>query len=534
MTELPIDDGPTWDVVIIGTGMGGAMLGHALSGQGRRVLFLERGLATLPEGQPTGEGDITDPDARLRYGLWPDPVRMIVDGRVSETYAAVGCAVGGSTRLYAAALERFAPDDFAPTAALPHPAGPWPIGYAEIAPYYTQAEELLRVVGTRDPLGDATSPERPPPPPAAPVDDIFIADLAKAGLHPYRLHVGIGYEPGCAECIGILCHRGCKSDAANRCMIPAIASGNTELRTECEVVRIESSGRQVTGVIYRRDKVLHRAHGRIVALAAGTLRSAGLMLLSANQDHPAGLGNASGLVGRNIMFHASDWIAMWPSKKASMEGPRKTIALRDLYRVDGLRLGSFQSVGLPAGYGNILMQLYHWFDSSPLSRLRILRPFLRIPAFAAARIFGSASIFALIIEDLPYPDNRIAVDPAEPGRIIIHYRIRDELLQRWQAARSQLRRRLRGMRSFFLRPTLMLDTGHPCGTCRFGDDPTTSVLDRDCRAHDLDNFFVVDASFMPSSAGINPSLTIAANALRVAGAIGAQLDQLADPARSSA
>ncbi|KRB85619.1 hypothetical protein ASE00_02180 [Sphingomonas sp. Root710] len=514
MTADIDDDGSPWDVVIVGTGMGGAALGYALARRGRRVLFLERGVLQPASEQPAGE--VTDPDERLRLGLWPDPVRMIVNGRATESYAAIGCAAGGSTRLYAAALERFEPDDFDST-------GGWPVPYAEMARSYAEAEDVLNVLGTRDPLGDPGAPELPPPPPCAPVDQVFIDDFARAGLHPYRLHVGIGYRPGCRECLGVVCDRACKSDAANSFLQPALATGHAELRAECEVTAIDSSGRTATAVAYRRNGVLRRVHGRVVVLAAGALRSPGLMLLSANADHPAGLANRSGLVGRHLMFHASDWVALWPSRKAGMDGPRKTIALRDFYRAGGGRLGAFQSVGLTAGYGNVLMFLYDWFDRGALARLRFLRPFLRIPAAIAAKLFGKASIFALIMEDLPYPGNRVAVDPAAPGRIIVHYDIHPELAERSRMARKLLRERLGGLRKFFLRPDFMIDTGHPCGTCRFGDNPATSVLDRDCRAHDLDNLFVVDASFMPSSAGVNPSLTIAANALRVAGTIDAQL-----------
>lgn len=514
MTADIDDDDIPWDVVIVGTGMGGAALGYALARRGRRVLFLERGVLRPASEQPVGE--VTDPDERLRLGLWPDPVRMIVNGRTTESYAAIGCAAGGSTRLYAAALERFEPDDF-------DSAGGWPVPYAEMARFYTEAEDALNVLGTRDPLGDPAAPERPVPPPCAPVDGVFIDDFEQAGLHPYRLHVGIAYQPGCRECLGTICERACKSDAANRFLQPALATGHAALRTQCEVTAIDSRGRLATAVAYRRDGVLRRVRGRVVVLAAGALRSPGLMLLSANADHPAGLANSSGLVGRNLMFHASDWVALWPSRKAGMDGPRKTIALRDFYRAGAVRLGAFQSVGLSAGYGNILMFLYDWFDRGALARLRFLRPFLRIPAAIAAKLFGKASIFALIMEDLPYRDNRVAIDPADPGRIIVQYDIRPELVARGRMARKLLRERLGGLRKFFLRPDFMIDTGHPCGTCRFGDDPAASVLDRDCRAHDCDNLFVVDASFMPSSAGVNPSLTIAANALRVAEAIDAQL-----------
>lgn len=528
-----IDDGErVWDIVVVGTGMGGGALGFALAAGGRSVLFLERGVSELAAPEP-GEVEVEAPARRLALGYWPERVRMIVDGRSTDRHAALGCAVGGSTRLYAAALERFDRGDLEPDAASPHPAGPWPIRYDMLAPYYARAEELLGVKGTRDPLGDPEAPERPRPPAAAPVDGVLLRDFARAGLHPYRLHVGIAYLPGCAECIGKICRTGCKSDAASRFVQPAVAGGAT-LRTGCEVLRVESDGVRATGVLYRHEGRLARARGRVIALAAGTLRSPALLLASAGDDHPHGLANSSGMVGRNLMFHASDWVAIWPSRKAPAHGPRKTISLRDFYRVDGARLGAFQSVGVTAGYGNILVFLYGWFDRGPFGWLRPLRPLLRIPAKIAARLFGTATIFALILEDMPYPDNRVELDPARPDGIVVRYRIREELAERAKLARRTIRARLPANRKFWVSAEIGIDDGHPCGTCRFGDDPATSVLDANCQAHDVADLYVVDGSFMPSSAGANPSLTIAANALRVAAAIDARLGAAGPPLTSAA
>jgi choline dehydrogenase-like flavoprotein len=523
--DKPIQDTDTiWDVIVIGTGMGGGTVGYSLAQQGRKVLFLERGLAELASERASRE--VEDPADRMRIGQWPERVTNIIDDRRTDAFPAMGCGVGGSTKLYAAALERFERTDFEPPENSPHPAGAWPITYDQMAPYYSRAEELLAVLGTRDPLGEKDSPDRPRPPPAAPVDGVFLRDFARAGLHPYRLHVGIAYAPGCQECLGHVCLRACKSDTAHKCVAPALASGHAELRTECEVLRIESEGRTATGVIYRQHEQDYRVRGRIVILSAGSLRSAGLLLLSANADHPAGLANSSGQVGRNLMFHATDWLAIWPSRKASAKGPRKTISLRDFYLLDGKRLGSLQSTGLLAGYGNILMFLYRSFDESRWRWLKPVRPFLRIPAKIAAKLFGNASIFALILEDLPYPENRVEVDPANPGKIQVRYKMHDELIERSQIARQAIDKALKNTRRYWLHQRITLNSGHPCGTCRYGTDPATSVLDPDCRAHDVDNLFVVDAAFMPSSAGANPSLTIAANALRVADAIGRQLDRV--------
>lgn len=525
------DEEGAWDVVIVGAGMGGGALGHALASKGWHVLFLERGRGTTDLVDESGE--LEDAGERLRFGRWPDRARMVIDGRTSERFVALGCGVGGSTPFYGGALERFARADLEPEDA--HPAGAWPIGYDELAPFYAEAEAALGVRGTRDPLGDRDAPALPRGPAPSPADATLFGDFARAGLHPYRLHVGIAYRPGCRECIGRVCPTGCKSDAANRLVGPALDGGRARLRSGCEVLRIESDGSRATAIVFRQDGVLARVSAPVIVLAAGALRTPALLLASAGPHAPAGLANSSGQVGRNLMFHASEWLAIWPSRKAEAAGPRKTIALRDFYRWGGMRLGSLQSVGLPAGYGNILVFLYDWFDRSRWRAARWLRPLLRLPAKIAARLFGSAMMFALIVEDLPYPDNRVELDPAEPGRIVVHYRLRQELRDRIAAGRRAISKAMPN-RLFWLRREPMLDDGHPSGTCRFGGDPATSVLDRDCRAHDLDNLYVVDGSFMPSSAGTNPSLTIAANALRVAAAIDARLRSapVSAPAASAA
>ena len=247
------------------------------------------------------------------------------------------------------------------------------------------------------------------------------------------------------------------------------------------------------------------------------------MLASTSDAWPDGLGNENGLVGRNLMFHSSDWFAVWPKRRGSPSGFRKAIALRDLYMVDGKRLGSVQSTGLSAGYGNVLVYLYRWFDLSRFRRLRLVRPLLRIPAKIAALLFGNATIFAMIMEDVASPENRLLHDPDHPGRIRFRYNVSADMKQRTAFARRVVALRLKGFRKFWLQPDVMVDLGHPTGTCRFGSEPNTSVLDPDCRVHGLENLYVVDGSFMPSSGGANPSLTIAANALRVGEAIGRRL-----------
>lgn len=512
-----------WDVVVIGAGMGGATLGHALAAAGRRVLFLEKGHGAFPAPQPFGV-QFEDAAARLDAGHWPAKVTAVVDGRASTVFAPLGCGSGGSSTLYAATLERLERDDVEPAPGSGWPA--WPIRFDELRDYYARAEALYRVVGTADPLSPEDDPALPAPPPASEVDDVLAAHFGVAGLHPYRLHVGIGYRPGCGECGGRPCDRACKMDANAACLAPAIRQHGAVLRNDCEVVRLDAGLTCVEAVECREGAARLRVRGRMVVLAAGAYRSPALLLASFNPRWPRGLANESGQVGRNLMFHATEMFAGWPMDKALTTGPRKTIGLRDFYRVDGERFGSFQSTGLDADYGAILHIMRDRFDRGILRGIKPLRALLRIPARVAAWLLGTATVFALLIEDRAHPDNRIVFDAADPGRIHIEYTIPDELRRRVAKVRRLVRRRL-GLRHVLpLQAEVQLNLGHPCGTCRAGHDPATSVVDADCKAHGLDNLYVVDASFMPTSGGANPSLTIAANALRVAEAIRLRLDAM--------
>jgi hypothetical protein len=225
------------------------------------------------------------------------------------------------------------------------------------------------------------------------------------------------------------------------------------------------------------------------------------------------------MVGRNLMFHANQSFAVWPGRKVASSGPRKSIGFRDFYVADGARCGFVQSTGFELGYGELLMHLYQRFDGGPMKRFKAVRPFLRIPAALTARRLGRGTIFTCIIEDLPYLDNRVVLDEREQDGVKILYTIRAELRERAALMRRLLRGRLIGRRIVLLSQDVELNYGHPCGTCVMNDNPAAGVVDRDCRAHGIDNLFIADASFMPSSAACNPSLTVAANALRVAAVI---------------
>lgn len=505
-----------WDVVVVGTGMGGATLGHSLAVAGHRVLFLEKGHDRFPSPQPFGV-QFESAEARLDAAHWPAKITTTVDGRTSDVFAPLGCGSGGSSTLFGATLERLDRDDVEPAPGSGWPA--WPVSFDTLRNWYAEAERLYCVVGTPDPLSGEIDPALPAPPPASAVDQSFAASFAAAGLHPYRLRVGIGYLRGCGECGGRPCPRACKMDANRACLEPAVTRHGATLRNDCEVVRFEAGRDRVEAVECRRGDARFRVRARMFVLAAGAYRSPALLLVSSNPHWPDGLANDFDQVGRNLMFHANEMFAAWPASRAPTDGPRRTIGLRDFYRVDGERFGSFQSTGLDADYGAILHVLRARFDRSRLRRSKPLRALLRLPARLAALLFGNATVFALLIEDRAHPENRVVLDRSDPGRIRVDYAIPGELRRRAAKARRLVCRRL-GLRYVLpLQGDVELNLGHPCGTCRAGDDPAASVVDRNCKAHGLDNLYVVDASFMPTSGGANPSLTIAANALRVAEAI---------------
>lgn len=508
-----------WDVIVIGTGMGGAVIGHSLTEAGFRVLFLEKGHATIASGPLDGDAGAAQ---RAAAGHWPEPVRVTLDGVSSDMLLPLGSGVGGSTNLYSAALERFERSDIEPVAEMPHPTGGWPVEWSEWGDHYGEAERRLRVRGRADPRSQLPATLLPPAV-SSQVDRRLSAVLRRNGLNPYSLHVGIAYRPDCSECGGHKCPAACKSDAQVMFVDPALTSGLAQLYSDCEVLRIDADERRVQRVIIRQDGVERSVSARIVVLSAGACHSPALLLRSKNAHWPTGLANRSGLVGRNLMFHANEWLAVWPPARLSLAGPRKTIGVRDHYREGNMRLGSIQSTGLAASYGNICAFLMGRLATSRWRRVTGADKLLKLAAAIAVRLFGNATIFVMIVEDFGLPGNRVTLDPDDPGRIRIDYTVDGDLAQRARRARKVLKRSFRGLKTLSLQNSVSLNLGHASGTCRFGTDPATSVLDPDCRAHGIDNLYVVDASFMPSSGGTNPALTIAANALRVAALLSRRL-----------
>jgi choline dehydrogenase-like flavoprotein len=508
-----------WDVAIIGAGMGGGFAARALADAGRDVLLIDRGNEERSAANSTHTSD--DQEMRLAESKWPTVTAFEVDGVMNRFPGPFGAGIGGSTNLYAAALERFDNRDIDSHPDSPHPTGGWPISYDDLLPYYEKAERMLHVCGTPDPLNTHAFNHISEPPPLGPCDADFLQFFQKSGMHPYRLHVGIRYRPGCDECLGRLCYKDCRADVRS---VLTESQSKPTIMARSEVLRLEATSDRVTrAIVLQGDKQI-TIEARVFVLAAGAIHTPKLLLQSKNDHWPDGLANRSGLVGCNLMFHAMQTFALWPSKRLPATGPRKSIAFTDFYEIDGQRYGSVQSTGFGLGYGEYLMHLYRLFDHSAAKKIRMVRPLLRIPAFMTVKTLGRGTIFVCLIEDMPYPENRVVLDDNEADGVSVKYTIKDELRHRITLFRQLLTERLKGRRMVFLSQGVELNYGHPCGTCVMSDDASTGVTDRDCRAHGIANLFITDASFMPTSAATNPSLTIAANALRVSSQINRLLE----------
>jgi choline dehydrogenase-like flavoprotein len=533
------DADDSWDVIVVGAGLGGSVTGHSLAAQGLRVLFLEHGQTPNPPRRTSNFRRLLrklrkserERDLAAR-GWWSRMIAVHRDGQKFDFYPPLGTGPGGSSALYAAALERMRRIDFEGSMARGSdgarmPDG-WPVDYDTFAEYYRRAEMLMGVCGSRDPLDEDDVSLLNPPPPLSERDQHFYDSFRREGLNPFRLHSGIAYRPGCAECIGMACDRGCKADGLSRALRPALDNHGAEIVLGCAVERLEAEGGTVSSVIGKVDGREVRYRGKIIVLAAGALSTPVLLMKSTSERWPSGIGNDNDLVGRGLMFHVSDFFALWPTAEVASLGPKKTLAFRDFYVVGNRKLGGVQSLGFSVSAHLAASYLDEWVRR----RFRFAVPgspiLLRLVGALVKQAFRKAALFATVVEDFPYLHNRVTLDGARPGGPLIEYRKPPELVERNAMMRGLLKRYLEKHRIVFLNGDDNLNFGHPCGTCRFGDDPETSVLDASNKVRGMDNLYVVDASFFPSSAGANPALTVIANALRVGEIIGAGLRLAAD------
>lgn len=522
--------------------MGGATLGYALAKSGQRVLFCERGFnhlaraaaitADYPEQCAPEQGAEFAPPAQdllVNAGRYLEEVVDESRPRARRFIPFIGAGSGGSSALYGMALERFAAADFAPGANYPSAVASslvdaWPIRFEAFCAYYAAAEMLYRVRGTADPLSRGPGLPRylAPPPPLTPAAAELFGVLTSQGLHPYPLPLACEFVPGCQCCQGFLCGRDCKNDSARICLAPAVRDFGALLLDDCQVVRIEADRARVRGVACHWRGQAITLRGKQIFLAAGALQTPNLLLRSQSAYWPNGLANGSGMVGRNLMRHCIDLYLVQPTqgkRDGAFDNRFKEFAFNDFYCAGGVKLGSVQSFGRLPPARMLFETLRQDVQDGPVpwlaSAVALTRPLLQ-PALQ--RLVDRSITLATIMEDLPYLDNRVvpATDGAA-GAVRMTYRLSEQDRARIARFRSLMRAALKPLRWRLVKQAENNQRiAHACGTCRFGNDPKTSVLDPNNRCHELENLYVVDSSFFPSSGGTNPSLTIAANALRVA------------------
>jgi choline dehydrogenase-like flavoprotein len=484
------------DVIIIGSGAGGGTMARALAETGARILLLERG-DFLPQ-----EPENWDPAAVWKHLRYRTAERWLEEGG-GEFRPYTHYCVGGNTKFWGAVLYRLRREDFG---AVEHADGvspPWPIDYDTLAPYYDRAERLYHVRGQHgiDPTEPPRGPYPHPPVAHSAVIDAIVERLRAQGLHPSPLPLGL--LDGCImcdTCNSFPCRIGAKSDAETCGVRPAIGHPNVTLWTGALARRLITGpgGARVERVEVERNGEVVQVAAPLVIVSCGAVNSAALLLRSAGSRHPDGLANSSGLVGRRYMAHLATMMQGFHPFRANDTVFQKTVAVNDFY-LPGPRtpypLGQIQSQGRTHG---VMAQTV--VPSVPL---------WMYDAWVARGVDWLA-----MTEDLPHPDNRVTVDAG--GRIRLQYRPNNLATHRRLV--REVRRMLRrlGYWVVMTHSHKAKNTTHQCGTLVFGADPRTSVLDPFCRTHDVENLFVVDASFFPSSAAVNPGLTIIAQALRVA------------------
>ena len=489
------------DIVIIGTGMGGGTLARKLAGRGLEILILERGSKLPSEPQNQDPAAVFIENRYKASELW-------IDGKSGKPFKpGVHYWVGGNTKVFGAAFPRLRPQDFDD---LEHEGGTspgWPISYDDLEPFYARMEQWYGVHGEAgiDPTEGPRSTPFPHPP--VPTDDYMAAlrhTLTTNGLHPFSLPIGIDLRTGgkcqwCATCDAFPCRFDAKGDAEICGINPALAAGGVTLQTDTYARRLltDGPGKRITGIETLRNGRVETITAGLVVVACGAVNSAALLLRSANDAHPTGLANGSDLVGRNYMVHNNAVLLAIDPRRRNPTTFQKTMSINDFY---------FSGPNYPYPLGNL----------QPVGKVRT--PMLKsavphAPGFALGQLAAHSTDWWVMSEDLPDPDNRVRLGTDgsiqidwQPNNVVTHRRFIKQAKEIFRDAGYPIQ----------IDRVMGIDTNsHQVGTTRFGTDPATSVLDPFCKAHEIDNLYVVDASFFPSSTAVNPACTIGAQAIRV-------------------
>ena len=482
-------------VVIVGSGMGGATLAAGLASSGARIVILERG-QVLPDSP-----DARDARAIFQRGVFR-PRETWIDGAGVAFNPGAYYYVGGATKLYGAVLGRYRSRDFAPVQHAEGATPGWPFPYEELEPWYGRAEALYQVRGS---LGDdPTEPAHSTPYPHPPVaDEPAIAKvrerLKRAGLHPFSLPLGVDIDAWLKRAPtpwdAYPDTRSGKMDAETCGLKAALAHANVSLRAGALAQRIlvGADGRRVLGVEYIHGGQTRTLTAGLVALSAGAVNSAALLLNS----REGGLANSSDKVGRHFMNHNASAVMAVDPRTINNSVYQKTLGVNDFYLDDGRGgppLGNIQLLGRVTG--PVLKANIRW-----------------APEWALNALCRRSVDWYAMSEDLPNPESRVTVDG---GQIRLDWKRSNWASHLELVTRLRERLKAAGYPIVLARAFDRRTPSHQCGTVRIGLDPASSPLDPYCRAWDHPNLFVVDGSFLPTSAAVNPALTIAAQALRVA------------------
>ena len=504
-----------FDIIIIGSGAGGGTLARQLAPSGKSILILERGDWLKREAKNWDVSAVFEQNRYVSPDTWYDR-----DGQPFQPQ--VHYFVGGASKMFGAALYRLRQQDFGELRHYDGISPAWPIPYEELEPYYAKAERMYHVHGLRG--RDPTEPPASGPYPCPPVSNEpriqqLFDDLTAAGYHPFPAPCAVMMDERnmaystcirCQTCDGFPCLVHAKSDAEVVAVRPALEFPNVTLLRNATALKLETdaTGTAVTEVVAEVGGVEEVFRGDIVVVSCGAANTAKLLLMSANDKHPNGLANGSDQVGRNYVFHNSQAV-LAISREPNPTIFQKTLALNDFYfGMDGFDypMGNIQMIGKSLG------PMYR--GEKPLETALL-------PMGVLDKLADHTVDFWLTTEDLPDPENRVTVDKS--GNLTLSYTPNN------QVPRQKLYDKLKSMlnhlgmhpdhlipRNIYMKTEIPIaDCAHQAGTCRFGTDPKTSVLDVNCKAHELDNLYVVDTSFFVSIGAVNPSLTAIANAIRV-------------------
>jgi choline dehydrogenase-like flavoprotein len=498
----------TFDIVIIGSGAGGGTMARSLADTGARILILERG-DFVPQEDHNQDPAAVWKDLRYRTTeKWLDE-----SGREFRPYTHY--CVGGNTKFWGTVMYRLRPEDFREMQHAEGVSPAWPIDYDALAPYYDRAEAMYDVHGEAgaDPTEGPRRPYPFPPVPHSAVVGEIVERLKQQGLHPSPLPLALRENCiYCNACNSFACKIQAKGDAEVCAVRPATAHANVTLWTNAAARKLvtDASGKTIASVEVDRNGTIESVSAPLVIVSAGAVNSAALLLRSANTRHPQGLANSSGLVGRRYMAHLATMMQAFHPFRVNDTVFQKTVAINDFYlkgRKVRYPLGQIQSQGRTHG---VMAQAAQrdFLAGTVFARIP------DVPVWAFEAWVSRGVDWLAMTEDLPRLENRVTIEPN--GQIRLHYTPNNLTAHRELVGETTRILQELGFWIVMKHSHKAKNTTHQCGTLVFGTDPRESVLDTFCKTHDIDNLYVVDASFFPSSAAVNPGLTIVAQAIRVA------------------